>query len=40
MGAFNEWARGGPFERPENRKVADVAQAIDLTSRMRMSPST
>ncbi len=28
MGAFNEWAKGTPFERPENRKVADVALAI------------
>ncbi len=25
MGAFNEWTRGSPLERPENRRVADVA---------------
>ncbi len=28
MGAFNEWAKGSPFERPENRKAADVARQI------------
>jgi len=25
MGAFNEWAKGGQFEAPANRKAADVA---------------
>lgn len=28
MGAFNAWAKGGPFEMSENRKVADIADAI------------
>ena len=28
MGAFNTWAKGTPFERPENRKVAEVAFAL------------
>jgi PfaD family protein len=28
MGAFNEWARGSPLERPENRRVAGVARQL------------
>lgn len=28
MGAFNEWAKAGPLEKPENRRVADVANAL------------
>lgn len=28
MGAFNEWTRGTWLERPENRRVVDVARAL------------
>ncbi|HPT47408.1 MAG TPA: 2-nitropropane dioxygenase, partial [Candidatus Rifleibacterium sp.] len=28
MGAFNEWAKGSHFEKPENRKVVDVAMNL------------
>ncbi len=28
MGAFNEWAKGTFFEKPENRKVVDVAMNL------------
>ncbi len=28
MGAFNEWAKGSFFEKPENRKVVDVAMNL------------
>ncbi len=28
MGAFNEWARGTPLERPENRRVVDLAHNL------------
>lgn len=28
MGAFNEWAKGSPFELPANRKVVDVAMNL------------
>jgi hypothetical protein len=28
MGAFNEWTKGTPLERPENRKAASVAMAL------------
>jgi trans-AT polyketide synthase, acyltransferase and oxidoreductase domains len=28
MGAFNDWARGGPFEAPENRLAAEVGRAL------------
>jgi trans-AT polyketide synthase/acyltransferase/oxidoreductase domain-containing protein len=28
MGAFNGWARGTYLERPENRRVADVARVL------------
>jgi len=28
MGAFNEWARGTPLERPEHRRVAHVAEEL------------
>ena len=28
MGAFNEWARGTPLEKPENRRVAHVALSL------------
>jgi trans-AT polyketide synthase, acyltransferase and oxidoreductase domains len=28
MGAFNEWARGTPFEKPENRRVVAVAETL------------
>jgi trans-AT polyketide synthase, acyltransferase and oxidoreductase domains len=28
MGAFNDWARGGPFEAPGARRAPDVARAL------------
>lgn len=28
MGAFNEWVQGAPLSRPENRRVADIAQTL------------
>ena len=28
MGAFNDWARGGPFEAPGGRRAAEVGQAL------------
>jgi PfaD family protein len=28
QGAFNEWAKGSPFEKPENRKVVDLAMNL------------
>jgi trans-AT polyketide synthase/acyltransferase/oxidoreductase domain-containing protein len=28
MGAFNEWARGTPLEKPENRRVVVVAETL------------
>ncbi|MEW5850928.1 MAG: PfaD family polyunsaturated fatty acid/polyketide biosynthesis protein [Myxococcota bacterium] len=28
MGAFNDWARGGPLEKPENRNVVNIARNL------------
>jgi hypothetical protein len=28
MGAFNEWTRGTPLEKPEHRRVAPVALSL------------
>ncbi|MDD3146463.1 MAG: PfaD family polyunsaturated fatty acid/polyketide biosynthesis protein [Candidatus Riflebacteria bacterium] len=36
MGAFNEWAKGSFFEKPENRKVVDVAMNLLYGSAIEM----
>lgn len=36
MGAFNEWAKGSFFEKPENRKVVDVAMNLLYGSALEM----
>ena len=28
MGAFNEWTKGTPLERPENRRAAEIGRRL------------